>query len=189
MGRRGRATSVLFPYPQANPDGDRLKRRGQKAEQLQPQPSPRRDKAIHHRTMDRPPAGRFIWERLCHPGESSTATCLARAYRDAAELKVDEPGVYSHFCEEDITRIHCLIVGEASTPYYNGLFHFGLKLPPSIPYSAPQEYSSRLRTLIEFNSILYWKPPARSRSTYLAPDRDKGHGNPVSTQSKRSSCH
>ncbi|KAL1482219.1 hypothetical protein MTO96_033946 [Rhipicephalus appendiculatus] len=80
----------------------------------------------------------YIWKALSYPTEVPTPKCLARAVSDSIELRQRVPGIFTHFDPNDMTQIHCLLLGEPGTPYEGGLFHAAVKLPPLYPSVPPR---------------------------------------------------
>ncbi|XP_077564493.1 ubiquitin-conjugating enzyme E2 Z-like [Haemaphysalis longicornis] len=97
------------------------------------------------------------WERAPVEPEVPSPQCLQRARRDLKDLhEHPPPGVFAVPEEQDITKIHALVVGPLDTPYEGGFFHFLLKCPTDYPIAPPRV---RLLTTdggrVRFNPNLY----------------------------------
>ncbi|KAL1423448.1 hypothetical protein MTO96_021060 [Rhipicephalus appendiculatus] len=58
--------------------------------------------------------------------------------RDIEEIKADPlPGVYVSPEENDLSKVHAVVVGPSRTPYEGGFFHFFMKCPSSYPMQPP----------------------------------------------------
>ncbi|XP_037288861.2 ubiquitin-conjugating enzyme E2 Z [Rhipicephalus microplus] len=67
-----------------------------------------------------------------------SATCLLRIKRDIQEIKADPlPGIYVSPEENDLSKLHAVVVGPSGTPYEGGFFHFFVKCPSSYPMQPP----------------------------------------------------
>lgn len=66
-------------------------------------------------------------------------SCLARVRRDLATIYTDPPpGMFVAPDQEDITKLHALIIGPFDTPYEGGFFHFLIRCPPTYPIHPPK---------------------------------------------------
>ncbi|XP_037564564.2 ubiquitin-conjugating enzyme E2 Z [Dermacentor silvarum] len=80
-----------------------------------------------------------------------------RVKKDIAEFRARPPyGVFIFPQEDNLTKIHALVVGPSDTPYDGGLFYFFLKCPSTYPVEPPKV---RIMTTdagrVEFNPNLY----------------------------------
>ncbi|KAH7969495.1 ubiquitin-conjugating enzyme E2 Z [Rhipicephalus sanguineus] len=79
------------------------------------------------------------WNPVNFEHEGTSLQCLSRCKHDIMDLITDPPpGVYIAPREDDITRIHALVVGPADTPYEGGFFHFLIQCPPEYPIKPPR---------------------------------------------------
>lgn len=97
------------------------------------------------------------WDPLRYAHEEPTPSCLLRLKRDIADFEAQPPtGLYISPEEDDITKVHALVVGPSGTPYEAGFFQFFLKFPPEYPISPPRV---RIVTTdagrVRFNPTLY----------------------------------
>lgn len=89
--------------------------------------------------------------------EHPTTFCVQRIKKDITEIYSEPP---PFICvvpdQENITKIHALIIGPADTPYEGGFFYFFLRCPPDYPIRPPRV---RLITTggggVRFNPNLY----------------------------------
>ncbi|XP_054278703.1 ubiquitin-conjugating enzyme E2 Z-like [Macrosteles quadrilineatus] len=59
---------------------------------------------------------------------------LSRIRRELVAILTNPvPGIHVVADEQDITLVHCLIVGPAYTPYEGGFFYFIVRFPPNYP--------------------------------------------------------
>ncbi|XP_077564502.1 ubiquitin-conjugating enzyme E2 Z-like [Haemaphysalis longicornis] len=59
--------------------------------------------------------------------------------RDIKDLhEQPPPGVFAVPEEQNITKIHGLVVGPSDTPYEGGFFHFLVRCPPDYPIAPPR---------------------------------------------------
>ncbi|KAL3228829.1 hypothetical protein MRX96_023731 [Rhipicephalus microplus] len=64
---------------------------------------------------------------------------LQRITNDITDVIENPPaGIYAAPHEDDIDRVHALVVGNAGTPYEGGFFHFLIRCPPKYPVSPPR---------------------------------------------------
>ncbi|XP_050048807.2 ubiquitin-conjugating enzyme E2 Z-like [Dermacentor andersoni] len=99
----------------------------------------------------------YQWDPLKYVYEEPTPACLLRLKRDIVDFAAQPPsGLYISPEEEDITRVHALVVGPSGTPYEGGFFLFFMKFPPQYPMSPPRV---RIVTTdagrVRFNPTLY----------------------------------
>lgn len=61
-------------------------------------------------------------------GSLGNVTHSKRIMNDLRELYEDKPeGIYIVIDDEDISKMHALIIGPKNTPYENGFFYFYLE--------------------------------------------------------------
>ena len=66
-------------------------------------------------------------------------SCIARIKNDIKAFATSQPpGIALVPDEEDITKLHALIVGPHGTPYEGGLFYFILRCPEDYPFKPPR---------------------------------------------------
>lgn len=97
------------------------------------------------------------WDPLAIENEEPSPQCLLRVKKDIAEFSVRPPyGIFIFPQEDNVTKIHTLVVGPSDTPYEGGLFYFVLKCPSTYPTIPPRV---RIMTTdagrVEFNPNLY----------------------------------
>lgn len=81
----------------------------------------------------------YNWDPLMYVREEPTPSCLLRLKKEFANFAAQPPtGLYISPEEEDMTRVHALIVGPPDTPYEGGFFQFFLKFPPDYPIRPPR---------------------------------------------------
>ncbi|KAL3254380.1 hypothetical protein MRX96_054267 [Rhipicephalus microplus] len=81
----------------------------------------------------------YEWDPLQFMFDQPKPYCLLRLKRDFAKFAAQPPtGLYISPEEEDITRVHALIVGPPGTPYEGGFFQFLLKFPSNYPTMPPR---------------------------------------------------
>ncbi|XP_037275820.1 ubiquitin-conjugating enzyme E2 Z [Rhipicephalus microplus] len=79
------------------------------------------------------------WNPFNFEHEVTSHQCLVRCRHDVMNLITDPPpGVYIAPQENDITRIHALVMGPMNTPYEGGFFHFFIQCPPDFPIKPPR---------------------------------------------------
>ncbi|XP_037517123.2 ubiquitin-conjugating enzyme E2 Z [Rhipicephalus sanguineus] len=98
-----------------------------------------------------------FWDPISYEFEEPTPQCLLRAKRDIMDIYTQPPpGVFIAPEENNITKIHALVLGPFDTPYEGGFFHFIMKCPPDYPIQPPRV---RLMTTdggrVRFNPNLY----------------------------------
>ncbi|KAH7960796.1 hypothetical protein HPB49_023402 [Dermacentor silvarum] len=80
-----------------------------------------------------------FWDPISYEHEEPTDECRRRVGCDIREIEFYRvPGVFISAEENDITKIHALILGPPGTPYEGGFFHFLMKCPPDYPNSPPR---------------------------------------------------
>ncbi|CAG2113133.1 unnamed protein product [Medioppia subpectinata] len=84
-------------------------------------------------------------------------THIMRIMKDIREFyREDSHQMYAVAEEDDLTRVHALLIGPEKTPYENGFFYFVLKFPKDYPLKPP---SVKLMTTgagrVRFNPNLY----------------------------------
>lgn len=109
-------------------------------------------------TFDEKPTLRLnFWDPISYEHEEPSPQCRLRTKRDIMDLYTEPPpGVYIAPEEDNITKIHALVLGPEGTPYEGGFFHFLLQCPPDYPIQPPRV---RLMTTdsgrVRFNPNLY----------------------------------
>ncbi|KAH6930544.1 hypothetical protein HPB50_014671 [Hyalomma asiaticum] len=88
---------------------------------------------------------------------SPSLLCLLRTKRDLADLEAKPiPGVSVSPVDDDVTKIHVLMIGPADTPYEGGFFHFFIECGADYPMQPP---SVRLLTTdagrVQFSQHIY----------------------------------
>ncbi len=89
--------------------------------------------------------------------EKPTPFCIQRIKKDITEIYSEPP---PFICvvpdQENITKVHALVIGPAETPYEGGFFYFFIRCPPDYPIRPPRV---RLITTgsgtVRFNPNLY----------------------------------
>ncbi len=89
--------------------------------------------------------------------EKPTKFCVQRIKKDITEIfSAPPPFIFVVPDQENITKIHALVIGPADTPYEGGFFYFFIRCPPDYPIKAPRV---RLLTTgagsVRFNPNLY----------------------------------
>ncbi|XP_065286345.1 ubiquitin-conjugating enzyme E2 Z-like [Dermacentor albipictus] len=80
-----------------------------------------------------------FWDPIPYLTEVPTSKCLTRVEHDIWEIEdYSIPGMFISAEENDITKIHALILGPTGTPYEGGFFHFLMKCLPDYPDSPPR---------------------------------------------------
>lgn len=97
------------------------------------------------------------WDPLPHLHEVPTPLCLARVKREIARIYTRPPhGIFIEPEENNVTKMHALIVGPPDTPYEGGFFHFLVKCPPNYPVSPPRVRSMTTDAgRVRFNPNIY----------------------------------
>ncbi|KAL1444962.1 hypothetical protein MTO96_045281, partial [Rhipicephalus appendiculatus] len=71
--------------------------------------------------------------------EQPSPQCLLRVKKDIADFNAKPPvGLFIAPEEDDVTKIHALVVGPSGTPYEGGFFQFYMKFPSAYPISPPR---------------------------------------------------
>ncbi|KAL1417513.1 hypothetical protein MTO96_000610 [Rhipicephalus appendiculatus] len=71
--------------------------------------------------------------------EQPSPQCLLRVKKDIADFNAQPPvGLFIAPEEDDVTKIHALVVGPSGTPYEGGFFQFYMKFPSAYPISPPR---------------------------------------------------
>ncbi|KAH7963295.1 ubiquitin-conjugating enzyme E2 Z [Rhipicephalus sanguineus] len=101
--------------------------------------------------------GAVQWDPLMFLNEEPSPQCLLRVKKDIADFNASPPaGLFITPEEEDVTKMHALVVGPSGTPYEGGFFQFYMKFPPTYPISPPRV---RIMTTdagrVRFNPNLY----------------------------------
>ncbi|XP_074626335.1 ubiquitin-conjugating enzyme E2 Z-like [Acropora palmata] len=92
-----------------------------------------------------------------YPNETFSALCIFRIQRDIASMyKEPPPGLHISADENDITKVHALVIGPSGTPYEGGFFYFLISFTPDYPIKPPHVV---LKTTgggrVRFNPNLY----------------------------------
>ncbi|CAH3034214.1 unnamed protein product [Porites evermanni] len=95
--------------------------------------------------------------RASYPKEMFSALCIFRIQRDITNMyKEPPPGLHIAADEDDITKVHALVVGPRGTPYEGGFFYFLIFFTPDYPIKPPKV---KLMTTgggrVRFNPNLY----------------------------------
>ncbi|KAL1424937.1 hypothetical protein MTO96_019797 [Rhipicephalus appendiculatus] len=86
----------------------------------------------------RAPVPAVFWDPMQYEDKEPTEKCLSTVVRQVADLEDLRPrGVFAEPEDDDVTKIHALILGPVGTPYEGGFFHFVLKCPWDYPSRAP----------------------------------------------------
>ncbi|KAH8027769.1 hypothetical protein HPB51_009436 [Rhipicephalus microplus] len=81
----------------------------------------------------------YDWDPTRSYLEEATPLFLQRITNDITDVIENPPaGIYAAPHEDDIDRVHALVVGNAGTPYEGGFFHFLIQCPPEYPVSPPR---------------------------------------------------
>ncbi|KAH7970651.1 hypothetical protein HPB49_013112 [Dermacentor silvarum] len=79
------------------------------------------------------------WDPLAYQHDQPTPQCLLRVNKDIAEFNAQPPARLFISPEEDnVTKIHVLMVGAPGSPYEGGFFQFFVKFPPDYPLRPPR---------------------------------------------------
>lgn len=79
------------------------------------------------------------WDPLIFAHEQPSEQCTVRVKRDLAEFNANPPpGIFVAAEENNISKVHAIIVGPVGTPYEGGFFQFFLKFPTDYPMSPPR---------------------------------------------------
>lgn len=79
------------------------------------------------------------WDPLKFLNEEPSPQCLLRVNKDIADFNAKPPtGLFIAPEEDDVTKIHALIIGPSGTPYEGGFFQFYMKFPSTYPISPPR---------------------------------------------------
>ncbi|XP_077564494.1 ubiquitin-conjugating enzyme E2 Z-like [Haemaphysalis longicornis] len=89
--------------------------------------------------------------------EQPSPQALARAKRDIKDIyEQPPPGVFIAPKENNVTKIHALVIGPLGTPYEGGFFHFFIKCPTDYPIAPPKvRLMTTDRGRVRFNPNLY----------------------------------
>ncbi|XP_042231688.1 ubiquitin-conjugating enzyme E2 Z-like isoform X1 [Homarus americanus] len=118
------------------------------------------------------------WDRAGPPGN----LCAGRVKKDLSSIFTEPlPGIFAAPEEDNLFKVHCLIIGPFDTPYEGGFFHFLVRFGPQYPLHPPRV---RLLTTggdsVRFNPNLYkngkvclsilgtWSGPAWSPASNLS---------------------
>ncbi|KAH7959906.1 hypothetical protein HPB49_014777 [Dermacentor silvarum] len=79
-----------------------------------------------------------VWDPIPYGNAQPTANCLLTVVRHIADLNDHRPrGVFIEPEDDDVTKIHVIVIGPEGTPYEGGFFHFLLKCLPDYPARPP----------------------------------------------------
>ncbi|KAL1424939.1 hypothetical protein MTO96_019799 [Rhipicephalus appendiculatus] len=79
-----------------------------------------------------------FWGPIEYGKEEPTEECVLTVLRHIAELNDLRPqGVFVEPEDDDVTKIHALVLGPVGTPYEGGFFHFALRCPYDYPARPP----------------------------------------------------
>ncbi|XP_065293953.1 ubiquitin-conjugating enzyme E2 Z-like [Dermacentor albipictus] len=79
------------------------------------------------------------WDPLEYQHEVPTPQCLVRVKKDIAEFNAQPPArLFISPDEDDITKVHVLMLGAPGSPYEGGFFQFLLKFPQDYPLRPPR---------------------------------------------------
>jgi len=79
------------------------------------------------------------WDPFHFPARQPSVQCLRRVQQDIAQICRDPPpGCFVFPDESQSTVVHCLLAGNADTPYEGGMFYFYLVCPDDYPISPPR---------------------------------------------------
>lgn len=97
------------------------------------------------------------WDPFKYANEEPSPQSVLRVKRDLADFHANPPGgILVSPEDEDVTKVHALILGPAGTPYEGGFFQFLMKFPRDYPLSPPRV---RIMTTdagrVRFNPNLY----------------------------------
>ncbi|RDD36081.1 Ubiquitin-conjugating enzyme E2 Z, partial [Trichoplax sp. H2] len=87
------------------------------------------------------PSSSYQWDPTLDKAndEKPKHTCVLRIKRDLAAILTDPPpGMFIVPDDDDITKMHALILGPFDTPYEGGFFYFFLKFPVTYPIEPPK---------------------------------------------------
>lgn len=120
-------------------------------------PSPRNHGMADQKEKVKKSVSPNFWDPISYEHEEPSPQSLHRARRDIMDIYAQPPpGVFIAPEENNITKIHALVLGPFDTPYEGGFFHFLLKCPPDYPIQPPRV---RLMTTdqgrVRFNPNLY----------------------------------
>lgn len=97
------------------------------------------------------------WDPKAIEDKAPSTPSLHRFMRDIKDIKNEPlPGIHVSSCEDDLSKLHVIVVGPSGTPYEGGFFHFFVKCSQSYPMRPPLV---RLLTTdagrVRFNPNLY----------------------------------
>ncbi|XP_054270922.1 ubiquitin-conjugating enzyme E2 Z-like [Macrosteles quadrilineatus] len=97
----------------------------------------------------------MFWDPI--PAYVQSAPCLLRVKSDLVAIHNDPaPGIHVVADEQDITLVHCLLVGPDKTPYEGGFFYFIVRFPPNYPIAPPKvKLMTTGGSKVRFNPNLY----------------------------------
>ncbi|XP_078373848.1 ubiquitin-conjugating enzyme E2 Z-like isoform X2 [Oculina patagonica] len=97
------------------------------------------------------------WQAMKHPTATFSALCLFRIKRDITSMyKEPPPGLYIAADENDISKVHALVIGPRGTPYEGGFFYFLICFTPEYPIKPPKViFMTTGNGRVRFNPNLY----------------------------------
>ncbi|KAL1424898.1 hypothetical protein MTO96_019760 [Rhipicephalus appendiculatus] len=79
------------------------------------------------------------WDPMNYLHEEPSPQCLLRVKKDIVKFNAQSPArLFISPEENDITRVHVLMLGEPDSPYEGGFFQFFVKFPSNYPLSPPR---------------------------------------------------
>lgn len=79
------------------------------------------------------------WDPTQFPTRQPTPQCIRRVQQDVAQICRDPPpGCFVYPDETQSTVVHCLLAGNAGTPYEGGMFYFYICCPDDYPICPPR---------------------------------------------------
>lgn len=86
--------------------------------------------------MQGSPANDKPWDPLVEESAVPSLQCLKRIRKELAHSYADPPArVFISADEQDLTKVHALIVGSPGTPYVGGFFYFLIRYRLSDSFS------------------------------------------------------
>jgi len=85
------------------------------------------------------PTVQYSWDPFLNVARNPSAQCIRRVLQDVKQLCQDPPpGFFAFPDDEQSTVVHCLLAGNAETPYEGGMFYFYIACPDDYPISPPR---------------------------------------------------
>ncbi|KAK8762372.1 hypothetical protein V5799_026362 [Amblyomma americanum] len=79
------------------------------------------------------------WDPLKYVNEVPSPQSILRVKKDIADFHANPPeGILISPEQDDVTKVHALILGPTGTPYEGGFFQFFMKFPQDYPISPPR---------------------------------------------------